>query len=90
MLRKKYRELFYFREKHECDFIVKEKTKVTKAIQVCYEVTSRNKDREIRGLLEAMEMFDLKEGYILTGKQEDLLTVDGRTIILTPARSFTG
>ncbi|ABD41144.1 conserved hypothetical protein [Methanospirillum hungatei JF-1] len=90
MLRKKYRELFYFREKHECDFIVKEKTKVTRAIQVCYEVTSRNKDREIRGLLEAMEMFDLKEGYILTGKQEDLLTVDGRTIILMPARSFAG
>lgn len=90
MLRKKYRELFYFREKHECDFIVREKTKVTKAIQVCYEVTSRNKDREIRGLLEAMEMFDLKEGYILTGKQEDLLTVDGRTIILMPARSFAG
>jgi hypothetical protein len=62
---------------------------VTKAIQVCYEVTTRNKDREISGLLEAMQMFDLKEGYILTGKQEDELTVDGKKILLKPARLFS-
>jgi len=89
MLRKKYRELYYFREKHECDFIIKEKTRVTKVIQVCYEVTTRNKDREINGLLEAMQMFDLKEGYILTGNQEDELTVDGKKILLKPARLFS-
>jgi hypothetical protein len=62
---------------------------VTRAIQVCYEVTTRNKDREISGLLEAMQMFDLKEGYILTGNQEDELTVDGKKILLKPARLFS-
>lgn len=87
-LRKRYRELFYFRENRECDFLVKEKTRIKKAIQVCYEVDSRNKDREIGGLLEAMEMFDLGEGVILTGEQEDSLRIDGRTVRLVPARNY--
>jgi len=34
-------------------------------------------------------MFDLKEGYILTGNQEDELTVDGKKIFLKPARLFS-
>lgn len=87
-LRKRYREVFYFREKGECDFLVKEKTKITKAVQVCYNLNNRNKDREINGLLEAMEEFDLKEGYILTFNQKDEITADGRKIIVIPAKDF--
>ncbi|MBN1168021.1 MAG: ATP-binding protein [Methanospirillaceae archaeon] len=87
-LRKKYGEIFYFRERRECDFIIKEKTKITKAIQVCFLVNNQNKDREIQGLLEAMHMFDLDEGYILTEKQEDTLTVEGKRITLIPARNY--
>jgi hypothetical protein len=87
-LRKKYREIFYFRERRECDFIIKEKTKITKAIQVCFEVNNQNKDREIHGLLEAMNMFDLDEGYILTERQEDTITAEGKKIMLIPARKF--
>ncbi|MCP1663149.1 MULTISPECIES: ATP-binding protein [Methanocalculus] len=87
-LRKRYRELFYFREKGECDFIVKEQTKITKAIQVCYEVNSRNKDREIGGLLEAMDFFGLDAGYILTYDQEETMIVSGKQISLIPARNF--
>ncbi len=88
-LRKKYRELFYFRENGECDFLVKEKTNITKAIQVCYNVDNRNKDREIDGLLEAMGMFGLEEGFILTFNQRDEIVFDRRTIKLIPARDFS-
>lgn len=87
-LRKKYRELYYFREKGECDFLIKEKTKITKAIQVCYKVDNRNKDREINGLLEAIDRFNLKEGFILTFNQKDEITIDSRRIKLVPARDF--
>ncbi len=87
-LRKRYRELFYFREKGECDFLVKEKTKITKAIQVCYELTTRNKKREIEGLAEAMEFFELDCGYILTLDQEEDMLVAGKRISIIPARKF--
>ena len=87
-LRKRYRELFYFREKGECDFLVKEKTKITKAIQVCYELTTQNKRREIEGLVEAMEFFELDNGYILTLDQEEDILVAGKRISILPARKF--
>jgi len=87
-LRKRYREIFYFRENGECDFLVKEKTKITKAIQVCYEVNSRNKEREINGLLEAMKTFGLDKGYILTFNQKEKIILGDRTIFIIPARKF--
>ena len=87
-LRKRYRELFYFREKGECDFLVKEKTTITKAIQVCYELTTRNKQREIEGLVEAMEFFELDCGYILTLDQEEDILIAGKRISVVPARKF--
>ena len=87
-LRKRYREIFYFREEGECDFLVKEKTAIKYAIQVCYQVNSRNKEREINGLLEAMDTFGLTEGYVLTFNQEDVLHEGDKTVRLIPARTF--
>jgi hypothetical protein len=70
-LRKKYSKISYFRDDSECDFLVKEKDKITKAIQVCYRLTEENQDREISGLKEAMEKTGCKEGIILTLDQEE-------------------
>ncbi len=83
------RKIFYFRETGECDFVVKEKTAIILVIQVCYQVDTRNKEREINGLIEAMDMFGLKEGYILTFSQEDEVHIGDKKIILTPAREFS-
>ncbi|MEM3431283.1 MAG: ATP-binding protein [Candidatus Micrarchaeia archaeon] len=84
-LRRKYRDIFYFKEKGECDFIVKEKNKITRAVQVCYEISDENRDREINGLLEAMERFSLKEAVIVTFDQEDHLKINNKTINIIPA-----
>ncbi|MCL2135542.1 MAG: ATP-binding protein [Candidatus Bathyarchaeota archaeon] len=65
-LRRHGKNIFYFKEEKECDFILKEANKVTQAIQVCYNLTQENKNREIDGLIEALETFDLAEGLILT------------------------
>ena len=53
-LKRKNKEIFYFQEKSECDFVLRDKTKVVESIQVCYEINEKNKDREIKGLIEAM------------------------------------
>lgn len=65
-LRRRYKEIYYFREKRECDFLVKDRGKIILAVQVCYELNSDNLEREIQGLREAMKKFKLKEGYIIT------------------------
>lgn len=83
-LRKKNREIFYFQENGECDFVIKQGTKITKAIQVCYELNEQNKEREITGLTEALEKFKLKEGLILTYDQEDEFKTDNNVIKVIP------
>ncbi|MDD4484781.1 MAG: ATP-binding protein [Methanoregula sp.] len=83
-LKRRGGEIFYFAGKRECDFVLKDRKKITLAIQVCYEFTAENRERETGGLLEAMEKFGLKTGMILTYDQEDELNVEGKTIVLKP------
>ncbi|MBS3090605.1 ATP-binding protein [Candidatus Pacearchaeota archaeon] len=83
-LRRKYKDIFYFQEKKECDFVVKEKEKITNAIQVCFDFNEETKEREINGLIEALNKFKLKEGLILTYNQEDKLETSGKLIKVLP------
>ncbi len=83
-LRKNYKDIFYFQEKGECDFVIKEGTKITQSIQVCYELNEDNKEREIKGLTEALVKFNIKEGLILTHNQEDEFKQDGFKIKVVP------
>lgn len=88
IFRKTTYQLFYYREKKECDFVVFEEKICKWAVQVSEKIHSENKNREIEGLFEAMSFFDLKEGFILTLDQEDSLSVNGKMIRLLPVRAF--
>lgn len=78
-------QIFYFREDGECDFLVKQNGKIKQAVQVCYELTEDNKEREIKGLEEAMSRFGLKEGIILTYNDEDKINLaSGNEIKVMP------
>lgn len=83
-LKQKGFEIYYHRGKTECDFVIREKTKITKAIQATYELNDNNREREIKGLLEAMDKFELKEGLILTYDEEDEFKVNKKKIIIMP------
>jgi hypothetical protein len=72
-LKRQSREIYYFREKGECDFIVKGPRGTFGALQVCYTLDEDNLKREIGGLKEAMQMLGLKKGTIITLDQEDRL-----------------
>ncbi|MEK6855559.1 MAG: ATP-binding protein [Nanoarchaeota archaeon] len=84
-LRRKYKDIFYFQGNAECDFLVKDGLNIIHAFQVCYEVNGDSKEREVSGLLEAMNKFNLMEGTIITFNQEDEFTIENRTIKLIPA-----
>ena len=84
-LRRNFKDIFYFQEKNECDFVVKEKDKIIQAIQVCFDLNEDNKTREINGLIEALKEFKLKEGFILTFNQSDEFLIEDKKIIIQPA-----
>lgn len=60
-LRRRYREIYYFRGKYECNFVVRERGFVILIIQVCTSLTADNKVREFEGLTEAMNFFNRRK-----------------------------
>jgi predicted AAA+ superfamily ATPase len=84
-LLKKGKTVLYFREKNECDFIVQTENRVTEAIQSVWMLTDKNREREIKGLFEAMDRFALDAGLILTEDQEEVLDVNSKTVQIKPA-----
>ncbi len=87
-LRRKYKSICYFSQKHECDFVVLERDQCQMLVQVCYDVNPDNQEREINGLLEAMDFFKLDKGTIVTLNQNDRTEVDGREIQLVAAHEW--
>lgn len=87
-LRRKYKQIFYYKDKGECDFITLEKSAVKEAIQVCLTVNDENFDREYNGLLGAMQNLGLKEGCIVTLNQSDLFEINDMAIKMVPAYEF--
>jgi predicted AAA+ superfamily ATPase len=86
--RKKYKQIFYYKDRGECDFIAMEKSAVKEAIQVCLNVDDENFDREYDGLLDAMINLGLKEGTIVTLNQSDRFEKDGMVINMIPAHEY--
>ena len=82
-LKRRYKEIYYHRKKYECDFLIKEKNKVVKAIQVS-RILDDNYKRESNGLIEAMDVYNLKEGAIITEETEDEKIIENKTIKIIP------
>lgn len=84
-LKRRLQEIYYHEDKKECDFLVKEKEKIIQAIQVTASIADlKTEKREIEGLKEAMEKYNLKEGYIITKDTEKTINLKGRIIHIKP------
>lgn len=79
-LKRRGYEVYYYAESSECDFIVRKDNKILHAIQVCYLLDEENKAREKKGLLDALNNFELETGWIITTNKEDEYMEDGRSI----------
>ena len=83
-LKRRGKEIYYFSEEQECDFVLKEGINATESIQVCYDFNKENQEREISGLLGVMAKLKLKKGLVLTMEREEELKVGGKKIIVKP------
>ena len=67
-LKRQYDRIYYWKSGGgEVDFLVMEGDRITRAIQVCYDLEGA-REREEKALLLALEEFELDEGVIITGK----------------------
>lgn len=80
--------LYFHKDKQECDFIVHRGSRISEAIQVCFDLNNSNKKREINGLLEAMNYYQLDHGIIVTQNQKESFIKDGKQINVLPAYEF--
>jgi predicted AAA+ superfamily ATPase len=87
-LRRKYKQIFYYKEQGECDFVTMDKNAIKGAIQACLTIDDENFEREYDGLLAAMQHLGLKKGYIVTLNQSDTFEKNGLTISVIPAHEF--
>jgi len=81
-LRRTTRELTYASERGlwECDFVTPDA-----AVQVCLELTPENRDRELRGVVEATRLRGRRRALVVTLDQADRLIEDGVRIDVVPA-----
>jgi uncharacterized protein len=77
-------DIFYYKDKYECDFLITKNKQVIMAIQVCYEINDKNREREINGLLETVKKFKPKNYLILTNSQDEEITFSGKKIRVKP------
>ena len=85
LIRKGY-NVYYHNKIRECDFVIKEGLKITKALQVCVNISDpQTRKREIDGLMDAMTTYKLQEGIIITLDQEENLKLKNKKIKVIPA-----
>lgn len=85
-LKRREKDLYYYSDAGECDFIVKNGNQIETAYQVTMSIGEpATEHREISGLISAMNAFNLNEGYIITYDESDERKLpDGREIHVIP------
>jgi hypothetical protein len=83
------REIFYFGNGSECDFIVKQNGRFL-PVQVSYSdlAAEKTREREFQGLLAAMKHLKQKEGLLLTDDVAGEETIENFRIRLQPVWKF--
>ena len=94
-LRRKYgafddKQIYYYSDDTcECDFVVNPLF-APQCIQVCLDLNLDNTERELNGLLAAMDFFKVREGLILTRNSYDLFVKEDKKITIMPAWDYFG
>ena len=85
-LRRRNKQIFYYKQVQEVDFVITELGKPVEAIQVCYSdlEDQETRNREINALLECLNALKLSSGKILTFSLEDVLLKEGKEIHFIP------
>lgn len=82
---KNQKEVFYHKDVTECDFVVRNGRKIVQAIQVTVSLLDESvKKREMKGLLGAMNSYNLSEGLIVTEIEKETIEIEGKKVYIVP------
>ena len=69
-LARRHREIHYFKEEHEIDFLITENSQPCAIYQACYDISdSKTETREVQAIIEAAKINKLKKAVIVTANQ---------------------
>lgn len=78
-------DIFYHANKKECDFVVRDGTRIKDAYQVTIAMNDeKTRKREFDGLMDAMDAYGLTEGYILTMEEKGDVEIKGKLVHILP------
>lgn len=81
-LMRRGKDIYYHADTQECDFIMREGVTIVEAMQVTVSIKDAGtREREIKGLLAAMERYGLPIGTIITLEEEEEITVNDHQLI---------
>jgi hypothetical protein len=84
-LKRREKDIYFFKDKYECDFVIKQGFDVIEAIQVTATMSDDNtRKREIRGLINCCEEFGLKTGIFITLDSSKEFELNGVKIRVLP------
>ncbi len=85
-LMRRGKDIYYYADTQECDFIVRQGRTTTEVYQVSISLKDpHTREREMKGVLAAMDAYKLTEGTIITWEdEEEIRTEDNRRISVVP------
>jgi hypothetical protein len=84
-LRRKYKELFYYKQKQEVDFCFYNDRKEIELINVSFSLADhKTKQREIEGLSEAMTALNITSSTLINDHLEESLILGNKSINIIP------
>lgn len=89
-LLRRNKQVYYFKEVQEVDFILVDRYKATDAIQVCDSNLLEEKlwKREIKALNEALTALNLNQGLIISKDREENISIEDKLIRIIPAHKW--
>jgi len=75
-LKRRKKNIFFYKGKNECDFLLEDKGQITEIIQVCYDLNEQNLKREIAGIIECANFSGIRQALILTYNSEEKIILD--------------
>lgn len=85
-LMRRGKEFYYYADTQECDFIVRERGSIAVAMQVTVSMREpKTRERELKGLVAAMESYRLSSGTVITmEEEEDIIAGNDQHIAVRP------
>jgi uncharacterized protein len=86
--RKQYKICYYADDVSDCDFVFGKKERPEYAVQVCAQLDTDNRGREVKGIVHAVQALPSLIPCIVTLNQNDVIQSDGIRIPVIPAADF--